>query len=149
MAAKRRHWKEKNGRFWARISIPEALRPYFSGKTQLTEALGGDLRVADQKHAAAVARLQAQIARAARSLPLPAPIELEPSLRALTTELQEYAVWQHYTIVLGHDEQKRASMPTPEEIEAEHERAMKRIEAGDGDPSRGPVAVFNVSTDFE
>lgn len=149
MAAKRRHWKEKNGRFWARISIPEALRPYFSGKTQLTEALGGDLRVADQKHAAAVARLQAQIARAAGSLPLPSSTELESSLRALTPELQEHAVWQHYTIVLGHDEQKRASMPTPEEIEAEHERAMKRIEAGEGDPSRGPVAVFNVSTDFE
>jgi len=51
----------KDGRFWARLSIPAALRPLFGNKTQLTEPLGGDLRVADRNHAAAVARLQAQL----------------------------------------------------------------------------------------
>lgn len=61
MAAKRRHWKEKDGRFWARLAIPLALRPFFDNKTQLTEPLGGDLREADRNHAAAVARLQAMI----------------------------------------------------------------------------------------
>ena len=61
MAAKRRHWKEKTGRFWARIAIPKDLQPCFDGKTQLTEPLGGDLRIADRNHAAAVARLQARI----------------------------------------------------------------------------------------
>ena len=32
MAAKRRHWKEKDGRFWARIAIPAKLQPYFDPK---------------------------------------------------------------------------------------------------------------------
>ena len=48
MAAKRRHWKEKDGRYWARISIPLELKPFFNNKTQLTEPLGGDLRIADK-----------------------------------------------------------------------------------------------------
>lgn len=68
MAAKRRHWKEKDGRFWARVSVPVALRPYFLGKTQLAEPLGGDRRVADRRHAAAVARLFEQLESAKRSL---------------------------------------------------------------------------------
>ncbi|WP_373457463.1 DUF6538 domain-containing protein [Pseudogemmobacter lacusdianii] len=57
MAAKRRHWKEKDGRYWARLAIPAHLRSHFGNKTQLTEALGGDLKVADRNHSAAVARL--------------------------------------------------------------------------------------------
>ena len=36
MAAKRRHWKEKDGRYWARISIPLELKPFFDNKTQLS-----------------------------------------------------------------------------------------------------------------
>ncbi|WER10523.1 hypothetical protein PUH89_05965 [Rhodobacter capsulatus] len=44
MAAKRRHWKEKDGRYWARISIPLELKPFFDNKTQLTEPLGGEPR---------------------------------------------------------------------------------------------------------
>ena len=150
MAAKRRHWKEKDGRFWARISIPHALRPLFQGKTQLTEPLGGDLRIADQKHAAAVARLQAQIARAAESIQPPssaksAAVELRPS----TIEDHEHAIKAHYNAVLRDDDQKRASMPTPEEIEAEYERYMRKVEAGEASPDRGIAAVFNASTDYE
>jgi hypothetical protein len=63
MAAKRRHWKEKGGRFWARISVPKSLQATL-GKTELIEALGGDRRAADRNHAAAVARLQSIIAHA-------------------------------------------------------------------------------------
>jgi len=63
MAAKRRHWKEKGGRFWARISVPKNLQAAL-GKTELIEALGGDRRAADRNHAAAEARLRAQIKQA-------------------------------------------------------------------------------------
>ena len=68
MAAKRRHWKEKDGRHWARIAIPKELKPFFDNKTQLTEALGGDLRIANENHPAAVARLKEKIRAAQRML---------------------------------------------------------------------------------
>lgn len=150
MAAKRRHWKEKDGRFWARVAIPVALRPSFGNKTELTEPLGGDRRVADRNHAAAVARLQAQIEQAKRAIEgtqtLKEPVS---SLRQVTSDDYEHAVWNHYTGVQEAQEQKRAGMPTPLEISAAYEQLMRRIEAGQADPQRNPVAMFNVYTDYE
>lgn len=150
MAAKRRHWKEKNGRYWARVSIPSALRAQFDGKTQLTEALGGDLRAADLKHAAAVSRLQAQIANAARSLEAHMPENpLMSHSRPSTAFDHETAVWAHYENCLKADAQKRASMPTPKEIADAFEHTLLRIDAGDADPYHHPVGMFNVATDYE
>ncbi len=67
MAGKQRYWKEKDGRFYARIAVPAQLRPYIVGKkSELIEPLGGDRGVAKRLHHAAVARLQQQIAEAQR-----------------------------------------------------------------------------------
>ena len=151
MAAKRRHWKEKGGRFWARVSIPADLRPQFDGKTQLTEALGGDLRIADRNHAAAVARLQDQLERARRLL---APIavnatQVSPERRHFTFDEHEQAAWAHYTTKLQEYEQARAALPTPAQIDEERLKLMLRLDAGDADPSENPVTMFNVYTDYE
>ena len=150
MAAKRRHWKEKDGRFWARVSVPIALRPFFDGKTQLTEPLGGNLRVADRNHAAAVARLFEKLENARRSLD-PAPSQPAPQVvsRPLTPLDQEHAGWAYYANTLEEDAQKRAAMPTPAEIQAEFDRLMQRIDAGDADVGRNPISMFNVYTDYE
>jgi len=61
MAGNIRHWKERNGRYSARIVIPPHLRPYLDNKTELEIQLGGDKREALRKHAAAVASIQRQI----------------------------------------------------------------------------------------
>ena len=62
MAGKLRYWKERNGRYSARIVVATDLRPYLpaphTGKAELEEQLGGDKRTAIRLHAAAVARLQ-------------------------------------------------------------------------------------------
>lgn len=149
MAAKRRHWKEKDGRFWARLSIPAALRPLFDNKTQLTEPLGGDLRVADRNHAAAVARLQAQLDEARGRLATSQQPANTPILRSMTEHDRETIVWEHYTRTQRAIEEKRASMPTPAEIEAEFEIAMQRIEAGEANPDRGIASQINLYTDYE
>ncbi len=161
MAAKRRHWKEKDGRFWARIAIPKDLQPCFDGKTQLTEPLGGDLRVADRNHAAAVARLQARIDSARRSLSdtvhanvgdaaprASGTVGPKARLRALTDADVEDAVWEAYTSVLAADAAKRTSMPTPSEIEEERETVFARVANGEVDVT-SPASVFNLYTDFE
>ncbi|MBX5023060.1 integrase [Rhizobium lentis] len=61
MAGKLRHWKERNGRFSARVVIPPYLRPYLDDKAELEIQLGGDRRAAIRNHAAAVASIQRQI----------------------------------------------------------------------------------------
>ncbi len=61
MAGKLRHWKERNGRYSARVVIPPYLRIYLDGKSELEIQLGGDKRDALRKHAAAVASIQKQI----------------------------------------------------------------------------------------
>jgi integrase len=147
MAAKRRHWKQKDGRFWARISIPVALRPIFDGKTQLTEPLGGDLRVADKNHAAALARLQEKIENARSKLgSATTPAMSEPMLRALTPADNERAGWLHYTGMLQADERNRASMPTPADIDEELEKSMQISDTAD---FSNPSVVFNRFTDYE
>lgn len=150
MAGKRRHWKKHNGRFWARIAIPIALRPFFSGKTELTEPLGGDMREADRKHAAAVARLQAQIQAAAdKGDPSPIFRESGPQYRPLSVIDQEHLVWGHYSEVLQIHEQKRAAMPTQAEIGAELDLIMQRSDAGEIDGGRDPIGMINAQTDYE
>lgn len=61
MAGKLRHWKDRNGRYSARIVIPPHLRAYLDNKAELEIQLGGDRRTALQNHAAAVASIQRQI----------------------------------------------------------------------------------------
>lgn len=161
MAAKRRHWKEKDGRYWARIAIPKDLQPCFDGKTELTESLGGDLRIADRNHAAAVARLQARIESARRSRPCAtkagtndpataATVTAGPRehLRTLTDEDVDEVVWETYSGVLAADTAKRSAMPSAGDIDEERERILARIEQGEVDVT-SPASVFNLYTDFE
>ncbi|WP_265519501.1 integrase [Nitratireductor luteus] len=65
MAGKIRYWKERNGRYSARIVVPPRLRPFLpppdTDKSELEVQLGGDRRTAIRKHAAAVATLQYKI----------------------------------------------------------------------------------------
>jgi hypothetical protein len=61
MAGKLRHWKERKGRYSARIVVPPNLRPYLENRAELEIQLGGDRREALRNHAAAVASIQRQI----------------------------------------------------------------------------------------
>ena len=150
MAAKRCHWKEKEGRFWARISIPATLRPCFGGKTELSEPLGGDRRIADRNHAAAVARLQEQIAAARRTLePTPALPFPQDTVAPMTTADCKHAVWDHHTSTLERYEQRRASMPTLEAMSAGYDRLTKRIDAGEIDGGRDVIGMINACADYE
>ncbi len=60
MAGKVRHLLNRDGRYFARIVIPPALRPYLDDKTELRTALGPDRRSALAKLPGAVAGLQHQ-----------------------------------------------------------------------------------------
>jgi integrase len=61
MAGKLRHWKERSGRYSARLIIPPYLRPYLDNRVELEIQLGGDKREALRNHAAAVASIQRQL----------------------------------------------------------------------------------------
>ncbi|MBP1878098.1 hypothetical protein [Agrobacterium rubi] len=61
MAGTLRHWKERNGRYSARLVVPPYLRPYLDNKAELEIQLGGDRRTALRNHAAAVASIQRQL----------------------------------------------------------------------------------------
>ncbi len=61
MAGRPQHWKERNGRYSARIVIPPQLRPYLDNRAELEIQLVGDRRTALRNHAAAVASIQRQI----------------------------------------------------------------------------------------
>ena len=149
MAAKRRHWHEKGGRFWARIAIPEDLQPIFC-KTQLTEPLGGDLRAADRAHAAAVARLQDQIVQARLLLQSPGAMmrPVEPP-RSISLDDVQRAAWAHYERILNDDAAKRDAMPTAIDMTAMYDGILRRASAGELDARKHPYGMINASGELE
>jgi hypothetical protein len=65
MAGKLRYFQTRNGRHYARMSVPRLLRPIIR-KHELTKALGPDRRAAERALAGVVAGFQTQIMEAAR-----------------------------------------------------------------------------------
>ncbi|MHA6345770.1 tyrosine-type recombinase/integrase [Roseivivax sp. CAU 1761] len=61
-----RHFLERNGRYFARLTVPAPLRPYLDGKRELRKPLGPDRRMALRKHPIAVAELMQKITAAER-----------------------------------------------------------------------------------
>ncbi len=153
MAARRRHWKEKNGRFWARLSNPQRLRPAFGGKSELLEPLGGDLRLADRNHAVAVARLQKLLDGAAQSLSLFSDADRHDDAHRvpktdLTEEIATSLLWDRFATLLDDDTAKRTAMPTNDDIEAEREKVFTCIEASELDASTPISEQINGYLDF-
>ncbi|WP_374393795.1 site-specific integrase [Tabrizicola sp.] len=105
MAGKLRHWREKDGRFYARLAVPKELVP-FVGRSELIEPLGSDRRGAMRQHPAAVARLQAQITKAGMEAAQTGAI-VEPLAHFPMTDEQLAA--RLYQISLELDDQGRLS----------------------------------------
>jgi integrase len=68
----------RDGRYFARLVIPNELRPFLNNKTELREALGPDRRAALAKLHPAVATLQSQIALAEREAQIATGAAIEP-----------------------------------------------------------------------
>lgn len=102
MATKDRHLVERDGRFYARLVVPQSLREAI-GKTELREPLGPDKRVARYNLTAAVARLKAQLEGAALGI---APKVQQHAPKRRPTSLREIAL-QNYRGELGLDEALR------------------------------------------
>lgn len=157
MAGSRRHWKEKSGRFWARIAIPKALQPFLGGRTQLTEPLGGDRTIASQNHAAAVARLQQQIslARAQAGMAGAAGSSTDaascpPCVRLpLTPQIIQELAHQHYRQVISDYDSNQERMPSLEDQHAEYDRIMEMINTGEIIGSEDPIGAIMAQTDYE
>lgn len=103
MAGKLRHWKEKDGRFYARVAVPKPLVPYV-GKSELIEPLGGDRRAAMRQHSGAVAILQSRIVQAEREAARAGAVVVEPGRFPL--EIDQIAA-SHYSQRLAFDDQLR------------------------------------------
>lgn len=99
MAGKLRYWKEKDGRFYARVAVPAQLRPFLDRpRSELIEALGADRRAAIRLHPAALARLQHELmlaerkANAGKSTPAEARFPMAPAQIAASHYAQRLAL---------------------------------------------------------
>ena len=149
MAGTPRHWKEQNGRFYARIAVPARLRPFLdSPRSELVEPLGADRRVALRQHAAAIARLQHQLTLAAQRAHAAgaAPPPSEPPRTPITTADFGRAIWERYTEALAHDEAARAQYPRKAEVDAARASLVQRATAGEFPNDR--FAAFEASLDY-
>lgn len=140
MAGKLRYWKEKDGRFWARMAVPGPVKEII-GRSEIIEPLGGDRREAIKKHPAAVARLRAQIAEAEGALRgEPKAIQTRDPI---TTADSARAVWQRYTTAIEADEAARASYASTEEIAAAMNALEDRVGSGElSEPYAEPAVTL-------
>lgn len=146
MAGKLRYWKEKDGRFFARIAVPKALQPFLDRpRSELIEALGGDRRIAVRLHPAAVARLQHEITRAMQRKAGEKPSALPPA--SITTQDFGRAVWSHYQAMLEADDATRAAYPSAAEIETARDEVIQRFQRN-GMPDH-PIEVFSQTLDWQ
>lgn len=140
MAGQVKNLKVKGGRFYARVAVPAHLRPII-GKTELVTPLGGERRAAMKALPAAVATLQRQIATAEAHA---AGDRLAETRNPITTADFGRAVWSRYTEALAEDEQTRGRYPTPDQIEAATDLAIKRVQK-DGIDHRDPLAMLDAA----
>jgi hypothetical protein len=77
---KHKNLQDRNGRYWARLSVPKALRPVVQ-QSELWEALGPDLTVAKRKLPGVIGRMQDQLNDAREQLRAEQP-RIAPQPRA-------------------------------------------------------------------
>ncbi len=113
MQGRIRHLLERDGRYFARLVIPVALRPFIAGKCELRTPLGADRRIAIKSLPGAVAAIQSQIQTAELRAADAGQTHL-PSARYRMSNDQ--IALRLYNIRLTHDEQLRNSNPSAVEI---------------------------------
>jgi integrase len=149
MAGKLRYWKEKGGRFWARIAVPARLRPFLDHpRSELLEPLGGDRRAALRIHSAAVAKLQREIALAEEraNFANPSASKIASTRTPITTADFGRAVWQRYNAALKADEETRELYPSNDEIAGAVADLKRRAEAGE--ITADPLEIVAASLDY-
>ena len=149
IAGKDRYWKEKDGRFYARIAVPKRLQPYLARqRSELIEPLGGDRREARKKLHQAVARLKQELSAAERRAGSVKPATDIAQLPATPITLGDFgrAVWQRYNDHLENDEAARRRFPTQAEIDLAREKLFAKVQNGEvpADPLGALDAVIDM-----
>jgi integrase len=104
MAGSIRHLLSRNGRFYARVAVPQALRSIV-GKRELLEAIGAGRSEALRALPAAVARMQATIERAREEGKVGKPPSL-PRFKGRALSPREMAL-VHYSDQMSFDDELR------------------------------------------
>ncbi len=106
--AKRTHLLNRNGRYWARLSVPAALRSIVN-KRELLESLGPDRIEALRKLPGAVGRMH-DVLVAARAEQKPASKLMVPTTRGRALSLRNLA-GAHYDSEVAIDDAERSFDP--------------------------------------
>ena len=144
MAGKLRYWKEKDGRFWARMAVPRPIQKLI-GRSEIIEPLGGDRREAIKRHPAAVARLRLQITEAEAAL-MGRELPAQPGAFLTDADFTR-AVWQRYTTAIEADEKARAAYPTAAQVDQAKQELVDKVQSA-GVDVRDPLALAAASLDF-
>ncbi|MQT12022.1 tyrosine-type recombinase/integrase [Segnochrobactrum spirostomi] len=113
MAGALRHLLNRNGRFFARLTIPKPLRPHLQNHTELRIPLGPDRREAVRLLAGAVAQMQEKLAAARRA----AGEETAPSVPTPKMRVPKpRAIYQLYQDLLFSDDFLRDREPDYAEL---------------------------------
>ena len=108
MALQPRYLLNRNGRDFARLVVPKALRPFLDGKVEIRTALGPDRRIALSRLHTAVALLQSRIAQAERQRQSHQGVVVDHDRYRLTTE---QLALKNYQERLALDEERRNNLP--------------------------------------
>lgn len=127
--------ERRNGTYYARIDIPAELVAYVG-----SEVRKKSLRTKDENEAK---RRLWPVIEAWR-----AEFDDIHSRREITDDDKAVAVWQHYEATLKRDDEKRRSMPSPADIQAEEDKVWRKIERREIH-SADFIGMINAHADLE
>lgn len=96
----------RQGRYWARVTVPKELRPIV-GRNELREPLGPDLKAAERRLHSSVARMLATLDRARRELRPSSPATPFASAARRYDQTPEELAREFYRFEVDLDEQQR------------------------------------------
>jgi integrase len=135
--AKIQHLLPRKGRYWARLAVPDALRPIIM-KRELTEPLGADLTLAKRKLPAAVARMQQRLAEAREQVGADRRVIAPPPRKGNLLSLRNLAKAHFEAELSKHGAQRRADLSSfadtiqfqKTEVQPFYADALRRVVSG-------------------
>lgn len=128
------------GRWLVRMTVPSELRGIVGARELVDKDLPADPKARERAAHASINRFFVKLDRAREVYEAQ---QADPSLAL------QAAAKAHYARTLAVDIEKRSTMPTPEAVEAERQRALDTLLQEQRDKTQSEASIFNATTNFE
>ncbi|WP_113913131.1 phage integrase SAM-like domain-containing protein [Roseovarius dicentrarchi] len=132
--------QQVRGKWIVRLTVPDELRAIIGQRELVEGGLPSDTRARERMAHRILSRFFATIEEAR---------EVLEARKNLPSDILSIAAKNYYNCTINADAQKRVSMPTEAQIDAEKERALESLNQAQREKRQSVTSIINATTDFE